>query len=129
MGKTIKHHITKLPNKVRNLVTDNVYTLEITQMNKDLWRVEYTNHSIKETTFLTFGDTKEEAIDKMIAYMNKDANWAIDQFKQKEVKMRGFKNLMTDAELERFCESNPDCGCDCQKCEAFAANYRCNNGY
>lgn len=36
---------------------------------------------------------------------------------------------MTDAELEKFCEANPDCGCNCQKCPAFAANYRCNNGY
>ena len=36
---------------------------------------------------------------------------------------------MTDAELERFCEANPDCGCNCMKCPAFAANYRCNNGY
>ena len=62
MGITIKHHIKKLPNKVRNLVTDDVYTLEITQMNKDLWRVEYTNHSIKETTFLSFGKTKKEAV-------------------------------------------------------------------
>ncbi len=78
MGITIKHHIKKLPNKVRNLVTDDVYTLEITQMNKDLWRVEYTNHSIKETTFLSFGKTKKEAVNKMIAYMNKDVDWAIE---------------------------------------------------
>lgn len=78
MGRTIKHHITKLPNKVRNLVTDDVYTLEIEQMNENLWRVEYINHLIKATTFLTFGDTKEEAVNKMIAYMNKDVNWAIE---------------------------------------------------
>lgn len=38
--------------------------------------------------------------------------------------MSGIKNLMTDAELERFCEANPGCGCDCMKCLAFAANYR-----
>ena len=35
---------------------------------------------------------------------------------------------MTDEQLERFCERNPDCGCNCMKCPAFAANYRYNNG-
>ena len=36
---------------------------------------------------------------------------------------------MDDLQLERFCEMNPDCGCDCLHCPAFAANYRYNNGY
>ena len=36
---------------------------------------------------------------------------------------------MSDYELEKFCESNPDCGCKCMKCPAFAANQRYNNGY
>ena len=36
--------------------------------------------------------------------------------------------LLTDAQLERICESSPNCGCNCLKCEAFAANYRYNNG-
>lgn len=36
---------------------------------------------------------------------------------------------MDDFELEGFCERNPHCGCNCLKCEAFAANYRYNNGY
>ena len=36
---------------------------------------------------------------------------------------------MTDFELERFCERNPHCGCNCYKCPAFAANWRYNNGY
>ena len=31
--------------------------------------------------------------------------------------------------LEKFCESQPDCGCNCMKCPAFAANQRYNNGY
>ena len=35
---------------------------------------------------------------------------------------------MDDFELEKFCERNPDCGCQCMKCPAFAANYRFNNG-
>lgn len=35
---------------------------------------------------------------------------------------------MDDFALERFCERNPDCGCNCMKCPAFAANYRYNNG-
>ena len=37
--------------------------------------------------------------------------------------------LLTDAQLERICDASPDCGCDCMHCEAFAANYRYNNGY
>lgn len=36
---------------------------------------------------------------------------------------------MDDLQLERFCEMNHDCGCDCLHCPAFAANYRYNNGY
>ena len=43
--------------------------------------------------------------------------------------MSNVKYWMTDAELEKFCESQPDCGCDCMKCPAFAANQRYNNGY
>lgn len=35
---------------------------------------------------------------------------------------------MDDFELEKFCEHNPDCGCKCLSCPAFAANYRYNNG-
>ena len=31
---------------------------------------------------------------------------------------------LNDFELERICERSPDCGCDCMKCEAFAANMR-----
>lgn len=37
--------------------------------------------------------------------------------------------VLTDEQLERICESSPNCGCNCLKCEAFAANYRYNNGY
>lgn len=29
---------------------------------------------------------------------------------------------MTDYELSQFCARNPDCGCNCMKCPAFAAN-------
>ena len=36
---------------------------------------------------------------------------------------------MTDYELEQFCQRNPDCGCDCINCPAFAENYRTNNDY
>lgn len=35
---------------------------------------------------------------------------------------------MSDYELEQFCLRNPDCGCKCAKCPAFAANWRYNNG-
>lgn len=35
---------------------------------------------------------------------------------------------MDDLALERFCERNPDCGCNCMSCPAFAHNYRHNNG-
>ena len=36
---------------------------------------------------------------------------------------------MSDYELEKFCESQPDCGCNCMKCPAFAAHQRYINGY
>ncbi len=32
--------------------------------------------------------------------------------------------IMNDYELEKFCERNPDCGCDCMNCPAFASNQR-----
>lgn len=37
--------------------------------------------------------------------------------------------VLTDEQLDRICESSPNCGCNCQRCEAFAANWRYNNGY
>lgn len=37
--------------------------------------------------------------------------------------------VMSDYELERFCERNPDCGCNCMKCPAFIANMRYAEGY
>ena len=37
--------------------------------------------------------------------------------------------VLTDEQLERICESSPNCGCKCYNCEAFAANWRYNNGY
>ena len=36
---------------------------------------------------------------------------------------------MSDYELEKFCESNTDCGYRCMKCYAFAANQTYHNGY
>ena len=36
--------------------------------------------------------------------------------------------VMDDYQLDKFCERNPDCGCNCMKCPAFIANYRYNNG-
>ena len=36
---------------------------------------------------------------------------------------------MSDNELEKFCESQHDCGCKCMKCYEFAANQRYNKGY
>ncbi len=36
---------------------------------------------------------------------------------------------MTDYELEQFCRRNPDCGCDCYRCPAFAENHYHNLGY
>ena len=37
---------------------------------------------------------------------------------------------LTDEQLDRICERSEGlCGCNCQKCEAFWANYRYNNGY
>ena len=35
---------------------------------------------------------------------------------------------MSDYELEKFCESNPDCGCNGMRCRAFAAHERESNG-
>lgn len=32
---------------------------------------------------------------------------------------------MTEYELDQRCEKNPDCGCNCMKCELFA--YYMNN--
>lgn len=37
--------------------------------------------------------------------------------------------VLTDEQLDRICESSPNCGCRCYNCEAFAANWRYNNGY
>lgn len=31
---------------------------------------------------------------------------------------------MTDYELEKICERNPNCDCDCMKCPFFAAYQR-----
>lgn len=36
---------------------------------------------------------------------------------------------MDDFALERFCENNPDCGCRCMSCPAFAQNRREELGY
>lgn len=35
---------------------------------------------------------------------------------------------MNERQLERFCERNPDCGCRCMACPAFAQHYREENG-
>lgn len=37
--------------------------------------------------------------------------------------------VLSDIELERICERSPDCGCNCMKCPAFAANMRYHDGY
>jgi len=37
--------------------------------------------------------------------------------------------ILSDEQLERICERSPECGCNCIKCEAFAANWRYHNGY
>lgn len=38
--------------------------------------------------------------------------------------------VLTDEQLDRICErSSGLCGNNCTKCEAFAANWRYNNGY
>ena len=38
--------------------------------------------------------------------------------------------VLTDEQLDRICERSEGlCGCDCIRCEAFAANWRYNNGY
>ena len=36
---------------------------------------------------------------------------------------------MTDYQLEKFCERNPDCGCNCMKCPAFISNMRYEMGW
>ena len=36
---------------------------------------------------------------------------------------------MDDYQLSRFCERNPDCGCRCMSCPAFAQNQRDELGY
>jgi len=36
--------------------------------------------------------------------------------------------ILTDEQLERICERSPECGCNCMKCEAMAANRRWHNG-
>lgn len=37
---------------------------------------------------------------------------------------------LTDKQLDRICEHSAGlCGCKCYNCEAFAANWRYNNGY
>lgn len=36
---------------------------------------------------------------------------------------------MTDYELEKFCERNPNCGCKCFDCPAFAENHFESLGY
>ena len=41
---------------------------------------------------------------------------------------RALNEVMDDYHLDKFCERNPDCGCNCMKCPAFIANYRYNNG-
>jgi hypothetical protein len=38
--------------------------------------------------------------------------------------------VLTDEQLDRICERSAGlCGNNCMKCEAFAANWRYNNGY
>ena len=38
--------------------------------------------------------------------------------------------VLTDEQLDRICERSAGlCGCKCYNCEAFAANWRYNNGY
>lgn len=36
---------------------------------------------------------------------------------------------MTEYELDQQCERNPDCGCNCMKCELFAKYQRSQLGY
>lgn len=31
---------------------------------------------------------------------------------------------LSDSQLEQICERSPECGCDCMRCQAFAANMR-----
>lgn len=35
---------------------------------------------------------------------------------------------MTEYELDKMCERNPDCGCDCMRCELFARYQRSELG-
>ena len=35
---------------------------------------------------------------------------------------------MTEYELDQICERNPDCGCNCMKCEVFARYQRSQLG-
>jgi len=37
--------------------------------------------------------------------------------------------VLSDSELDKICERSQDCGCDCIRCEAFAANVRYHNGF
>lgn len=37
--------------------------------------------------------------------------------------------MFDEFQLERFCEHNPDCGCNCMRCPAFAKHYRDENGF
>ena len=34
---------------------------------------------------------------------------------------------MTESELDKFCERNPDCGCDCANCPAMGAWWKSQN--
>lgn len=34
---------------------------------------------------------------------------------------------MTEYELDKLCEQQTDCGCDCKKCQLFAQYIRSNN--
>lgn len=34
---------------------------------------------------------------------------------------------MTEYELDKICEQNTDCGCNCMKCELFAEYIRSQN--
>jgi hypothetical protein len=34
---------------------------------------------------------------------------------------------MTEYELDKLCEKNPDCGCNCMKCPLFAEFQRSQN--
>lgn len=36
--------------------------------------------------------------------------------------------VLSDFQLDEICERSVDCGCDCIRCEAFAANMRYHEG-